>query len=252
MNLLTSEWLKTKHTIIRWLIFFMPVCISSCIIAYLSYRSDLSFDSVYEGFFMIWTTIIIPIGVSVLTSFLVYEEELAGDFNSLLNTGISRIKLYAGKICFSVLSLTVCTFITTLILCIGMNILFPSSINISLFLMSSILAIIGTLPILAIHLWVSFLWGMGASIGLGICGILMAVLIGTTGLGVKIWMIIPWSYPVKMAMFSVAYSLLPSTMMVGTTMQLILELALSITFFVIFLLGGVIWFRKWEGRKSSE
>ena len=131
MNLLSSEWLKTKHTIIRWLIFFMPVCISACIIAYLSYRSDLSYDSVYEGFFMIWATIIIPIGVSVLTSFLIYEEELAGDFNSLLNTGIPRAKLYAGKICFSVLSLTVCTFITTLILCIGMDIVLPNSINIS-------------------------------------------------------------------------------------------------------------------------
>lgn len=111
------------------------------------------------------------------------------------------------------------------------------------------MAIIGTLPILAIHLWVSFLWGMGASIGLDICGILMAVLIGTTGLGVKIGRIIPWSYPVKMAMFPVAYSLLPSTMIVGSTMQLILELALSITFFVIFLLGGIIWFHKWEGKK---
>ena len=105
---------------------------------------------------------------------------------------------------------------------------------------------------MAIHLWVSFLWGMGASIGLGICGILMAVLIGTTGLGDKIWMIVPWSYPVKMSMFPVAYSLLPNAMLVESTIQLILEFALSITFFVIFLLGGMIWFRKWEGRKCSE
>lgn len=252
MNLLTSEWLKTKHTIIRWLIFFLPVCISVCIVAYLSYRPDLSFDSVYEGFFIIWATILLPLGVSLLTSFLINVEEQAGDFNSLLNTGIPRTKIYGGKICFSVLSLTVSTFITTLILCIGMNILLPNSVNLSLFLEGSILSIIGALPILAIHLWVSFLWGMGASIGLGICGIILAVLIGTTGLGDKIWMIIPWSYSVKMAMFPVAYSLLPSTMFVRSAIQFVLEFALSITFFVIFLLGGMIWFRKWEGRKSSE
>lgn len=252
MNLLLSEWLKTKHTLIRWFIFFMPVCISACIIMYLSLRPELSFDFVYEGFYIIWTTIIIPIGVSVLTGFLIHEEEQAGDFNGFLNTGISKGKLYIGKLGFSAISLTVCTTITTLSLCIGLNIVLTDFVNSSLFAMSSLLCIIGSLPILAIHLWISFRWGMGASIGTGICGILMAVLIGTTGLGDKIWMLIPWAYPVKMAMFPMAYSLLPSTMLVELTIQFILEFTLSIGWFVIFLIGGMIWFSKWEGRKYGE
>lgn len=251
MSLLWSEWLKTKHTVIRWFIFFLPLCFAGLGIAYMKYRSEISSAFVFEGFYMIWSAVIIPIGAGLLTGFLIHEEEMAGNFNNILNTEISRVKLYAGKFIFSVISLTLCTLLVSLIHSIGMAAVLPGRANISWFFMAALLTAVGTFPILAIHLWISFLWGMGTSIGVGICGILMAVLIGTTSLGNEVWVLLPWSYPVKMAMFPMASSFLSGTMMIEAILQLIKEFCFSMIFSVIFLSGGMFWFRKWEGRKNS-
>lgn len=249
MRLLSAEWMKTKRTVVRWIVFFIPLCISACVTVYMTYRSDISFAFIYEGFFTVWSAVLIPMGAGLLTGLLTHQEELAGNFSCFLNTEISRAKLYAGKFFVSALGLTISTFLTTLILCIGIHIVLPYQSNSTVFFCASLLAVIGTLPILAIHLWVSFIWGMGASIGMGICGILMAVLIGTTSLGDTIWMVIPWSYPVKMAMLPLVFSYASSTIIAKAMPQLTLAFAMSIVCFAAFLFGGMLWFSKWEGRK---
>ncbi len=66
-----------------------------------------------------------------------------------------------------------------------MSIAVPFGATIWLFLSAAGLVVIGTLPLLAIHLWVSFAWGMGASIGISIGGILMAAILGLTSVGEK-------------------------------------------------------------------
>lgn len=47
-----------------------------------------------------------------------------------------------------------------------------------LFLTAAVLVILGTLPLLALHLWISFAWGMGASVGISMGGLLMAAILG--------------------------------------------------------------------------
>jgi ABC-2 type transport system permease protein len=120
-------------------------------------------------------------------------------------------------------------------------------------LTASLLSLIGTLPILAIHLWISFAFGIGASVGVGILGILVAVLMGTTNLGNNIWYFLPWTYPVKMSMFPLAL-LAPSSQMIANKIiiQFILCISLSLVLSILFLLFGIIWFEKWEGRKNVE
>lgn len=252
MRVLASEWLKTKRTAIRWLTFFMPAIVALCIIFYLKLRSDITTEFVYEAFFTIWTSVVIPVGVGLLSGFLVHEEELAGNFHRLLNVGVTRMKLYLGKFFVLTLCLFVCTFITTTILCFGMELLLPLGGNFALFLTASLLAVIGTLPLLAIHLWISFLWGMGASIGVGMCGILMSTLIGATRLGDKIWMFFPWSWSVKMSMFPIIYTSTSDTIISKASSQFLIETALSVTSLVLLLLVGIAWFYRWEGRRLSE
>ncbi|MCC0695797.1 MULTISPECIES: lantibiotic immunity ABC transporter MutG family permease subunit [unclassified Clostridioides] len=254
IGVLSSEWLKTKRTAIRWLTFFMPVVIALCVVAYLAIRSEVTYKFVFEGYFIVWTAIIIPVGISLLSSFIIHEEELAGEFNGFLNTGVSRIKLYLGKFFILIFCMAVSTFISSLIICVGMNIIIPDEGSISLFMMASLLAVIGTLPILSIHLWVSFLWGMGASIGISMGGILMAALIGGTSLGGKIWVFVPWAWPVKMSMFPSIYfqTTLSTAISSGAESQLINALNLTGIGLIIFLVGGIIWFNRWEGRACNE
>ena len=252
MRLFLSEWMKTKRTAVRWITFFLPVLIACCVITYMMYRTDLSSDFIYEGFFTVWTAIIMPLGAGLLSGYLVHEEELAGCFNGLLNTQVSRTKLYFGKFFLPTFCMAACTLISALVLSLGMGLLMPDRGDSSLFLLASLFAIMGVLPILAIHLWASFLWGMGASIGIGMCGILVAALIGATSLGNKVWMFVPWAWPVKMAMFPMIFSLSSGEIIWKTAAQFITEIFLSIFTLILFLTGGILWFHKWEGGKYSE
>lgn len=53
-------------------------------------------DFAFEGFYNL-DGIHHSRGVGVFAGFLVHEEELAGNFNGFLGTGISRFQLYLGK-----------------------------------------------------------------------------------------------------------------------------------------------------------
>ena len=258
MRILISEWLRTKRTAIRWLTFFMPLAVAICATAYIAFRTDTTQEFVFEGFFTIWTAMIIPVGVGVLSGYIVYEEEMAGNFNRFLGSGISRTKLYLGKFLLLLFCSAICTFIAVGVLCIGSSFLVIDCDNIMIFLSAAILVIIGTLPLLALHLWVSFVRGMGASIGISFVGILMAVLFGATNLGDKIWIFIPGAWPVKLGMLPGAYfikssGVISSAEIINNTMRTALlgftAVAVSL---LLFLLLGILWFRNWENGKGIE
>lgn len=249
IRILSSEWLKTKRTAVRWITFFMPVVTALCIVAYISGRAGVTADFIYEGFFTVWTAVIIPLGAGLLAGFIIHEEELAGDFHGFLNSEVSRDSVYLGKFFLLIFCLMSCTFISTVILCAGMNLAAPGNGYYAVFMMAALFAVIGSLPILAIHLWISLLWGIGASIGTGMGGLLMGALIGATSLGDKIWILVPWAWPVKLSMFPAVY-LLSRTDLVfeDTVRQMMTGLAAVVIGTAVFLTSGMIWFRKWEGR----
>lgn len=252
MRILYSEWLKTKHTLIRWFILFLPVLIAVSVILYLINRDNVSFPMLYQIYFTLCSSIWIPIGSSVLTGFYVQEEEFAGNFHGLLSSGLSRKKIYLSKFVFSALSLTISSLLATLIISAGLHLLLPQNFPAGSFLLASLLILSGALPVLAIHIWISFALGIGASVGAGILGLLIAVLMGTTNLGDAVWYFLPWTYPVKLFSFPLALSIMPGTAAAPAVLQFLLCLALSLLLCVVFLLSGMLWFEKWEGRKHTE
>ena len=253
MRLLSSEWLRTKRTAVRWLTFLMPVVVSLCTVAYLTLRSGSTQAFAFEGFFTIWSGLIIPIAAGVLAGTVVHEEELAGNFIGFLGTGICRMKLFLGKFLLLLSCMTICTLLAALVLGGGMELFVPCGADLRLFLLAATLISLGTLPLLALHLWVSFAWGMGASIGISFGGLLMAMLFGTTSLGAGIWRFIPWTWPVKLG-------LLPGAAFVDTVENASanavntgrVALTAAAVALIALLLCGALWFRKWEGRNTSE
>ena len=103
---------------------------------------------------------------------------------------------------------------------------------------------------MAIHLIISFIFGMGASIGAGICGFLVATFIGTTAIGDNIWMFIPWSYPVKMSMIPYILQMNNTELLAQIQSQINLLFLLSIILSAIFLIVGVIWYNNCEIRDN--
>lgn len=262
MNILSAEWLKTKRTAVRWLTLFMPVVYAALIIGYVALRGiDKNTQTlVFQTFFEAWTAFIIPLCAGILSGFIVYQEELAGNFNGFLSSKVSRYGLYWTKFILLVLTMIASTLIATVVLGVGLNVFPGVSIGWPIFMAAAILVIIGTIPLLAIHLWASFRWGMGASIGISIGGLLMAAVMGATSLGDKIWQFIPWTWPVRLAMLPGAYlqfttdmQFPPEAISSGFVLnQLAMGFIAALVCFVAALIGGLVWFNKWEGRKSYE
>lgn len=256
LKLLLSEWLRTKRTAVRWLTFCMPIIFSLCTAAYLAAREGSTQAFAFEGFFTIWTVFIIPAGIGILAGFIVQEEELAGNFSGYLGTGLSRVRLYAGKFLLLFFCVAVCTFIAVLILCAGMKAAVPAGVTVWVFVAGAALAVIVALPLLALHLWISFAWGMGASVGISFGGLLMAAILGLTGLGSGLWPFIPWTWPVKLGMLAGTYflkdagSLSQTEITSGLIKTASTGLGAAAAGLILFLIGGMIWFNIWDGRKS--
>lgn len=94
MRVLLSEWLRTKRTAIRWFIFGLPVFLAGCTVVYLTLSPGSTQDFAFEGFFTIWSGIMIPVSVGILGGAVIREEELAGNFNGFLSFGVSRAKIF--------------------------------------------------------------------------------------------------------------------------------------------------------------
>ena len=262
MKILYVEWLKTKRTVIRLLTFCMPVVYAALIIGYITLRGiDKNNQTlVFQGFFEVWTVCVIPLSIGILSGLIVHYEELAGNFSGLLSSKVSRYGLYWAKFLLLILIMTASTLIATIVLGAGLDVFLDVSISWPIFIAASILAIIGTIPLLALHLWAGFRGGMGESIGISIGGLLMAALMGATSLGDRIWQYIPWTWPVRLAKLPGAYlqftedmQFPPEVISSGFVLnQLEMGLTASSLCLVASLIGGIIWFNRWEGRKSYD
>ena len=263
IKLILSEWLKTKRIALRWIIFLLPFLMSGCIIGYivLHGRGDHFEADNFKTFFEVWAIFIMPIVISIFTGQIVYEEELAGSFNGFLSERFRRYRLYLGKF-FIVSILSAITLILgTVIFCTGMAIFFPGTVHTEIFFIAGVLLLLlGVLPLIAIHLWISFLYGIGSSIGMGIIGLLMAAMIGGSELGNNIWQFIPWALPIRLVKavgpyleFSADMVKPPQLISSGwATTQILSGMISVIIYLIIILICSIVWFGSWEGRKHYE
>lgn len=261
MRIIISEWVKTKRTPVRWLAFFTPVIFAAFIVWYFSLRvitKDIQV-SIFQAFFEVWTALVIPLDTGLISGIMIHQEELAGGFNGFIGSKLPRRDLYLGKLTMLILLTSTSTLLAVLALLVGSSFVLNIRISWPIFIIAAIMAMIGTLPLLAFHLWISFAWGMGASIAIGGGGALIAALMATS-LGNNIWQYVPWAWPVHFTGVAGTYLLYlhgmkspPETIYSGFIVdQAIKGLVPAAVFFASMLAGGLIWFKRWEGRKISD
>lgn len=258
MKILISEWIKTKRTPIRWFAFFTPIIFATFIIWYFSLKpiSKNTQLSIFEAFFEVWASLVIPLSTGLISGLIIHQEELAGSFNGLLGSKLPRSNLYIGKLVLIILLTLASTLLAVLTLLVGSSFALNIQITWSIFIISAIMVIIGTLPLIVFHLWISFAWGMGASIAIGGIGALIAALMAT-GLGDIIWKYVPWAWPIRlteltgMYLFCMKYpsEIISSGFIVDQVTKGLITVAVI---FTSLLFGGLIWFNRWEGRKISD
>lgn len=260
--LLTSEYLKTKRTAMRWLVFLVPVILPSLVAGYVWTRGMGSSDSmfIFQLFFETWTVLVLPIGIGVLTASMIYLEEGAGSFVGLLSSKKPKYQLYLSKLAILILMLTVSTGIALIVYGLVLYPTIHMMIEPFIYISAAILVIVSAIPLFTLHLWISLAWGTGATIGVSIAGLLIAALVGATSLGSTIWPFVPWAWPVRLAKLPGQYLLYTADMAVPPEVissgiiwtYLAIGMVAVLIFTLITLFGGMLWFNRWEGRKAED
>lgn len=259
LQVLSSEWVKTKRTSIRLIVFAIPIAYPVCMLWYFSkYNDPLSWQmKIYSGFFEV-LIVSLPVIVSLLTGLISHQEEKAGNFVGLLAAPVSRAQLYVSKLVLLILLAIMDIFLATSLMLLGMDyILHVDNVHCGLFLQGALLSVIGSLILFSMHIFISFAYGMGASIAIGGGGFLISAIIGATVVGDDIWPFIPWAWAVRLSKIPIllmpeaklADGIQPSELFLQ---ELVKGIMPSIICFVLVTIGGIMWFNRWEGNKSYE
>ena len=253
LKALSSDWLKTKRTAYRAIAFLLPPALTLVMLWYLSvHRRTPAFQAnAYALFFDLWT-ILVPLLAGLLAGILGSQEEQAGNFGGLLGTSIPRISILSGKLLLLILTTAADLFASVLLFSAGLAIfLHVSDLQIAVFLEGVLLAILGSLALYVFHLWLSFAFGLGASVSVGGAGFLIAAVCGITSAGDRIWRFLPWTWPARL-------SQIPEALLVRSDRSQTLWPEIgrgALPALLLFLLSAacaVVWFDRWEGRKSYE
>lgn len=244
IRLIRSDWLKTKRTALRWALFAVPVGYAAILLWYVSNlrRTSELPDQIF-GLFLEGGTVLLPIAVSVLAGLLCLQEERAGQFFLMLGSPVPRGQVYAAKLLLvsavtaGGMLLSAATLLAGLHW--GLQIGLP---DVERIIQSLALAFLGALSIIALQLAASLFFGLGASVSIGGAGFLMAAIVGATSAGDRIWLFVPWAWPVRLSSLSetnAEQALDPGLAAAGLT-------------FAVLAAGGAFWFQRWEGRQAAD
>lgn len=246
-RVLRADFLKMKGTIFYWIHVAMPIIGISI---FLSYYSFSKFDSINKvsGYIQV-LSIAFPLLISVVCSFVVEQEALAGNFKELLSTEYGRWKAFISKVCF----LLICGFCSTILAVVGFAagfhfLLGQNEFPLSLYFEVSLILFGCQIFMYIFHLFLNFRFSKGVSIGIGITESLLAALM-LTGLGDIVWKYTPCAWSMRLCSSFFAYRLNPDSfhvLQVDTEMGVVMCICLTIIVFIM----SLIWFSFYEGRKE--
>lgn len=246
MRVLYGEWIKMRRTISLWLVLLAPILFSLFMVWYFLGRpvtANLPII-IYEAFYQVWAAMVVPIGAGLLPGLMTQQEALAGDFRGLLGSITSRRSLYLYKLVMLTLLTAASTALAVVTLIFGLNFV-GIPIPLLPFISGAVIVELATIPLLALHLWIGFAWGLGPSIGVGGAGMLFGALSFTT-LGDHYWQYIPWGWTSK-------FSMVPGTYYFYQLITPVSKVALlATTFLFAVVMGGLLWFDQWEGRENPD
>lgn len=244
---LKSDLYKVFHTPL-WLIHLVIPVIG--IVLFIWYYSFSLWDEMNKLSGYIQTlSVTFTVLIGIITSVLAETEQKAGEFQSLLVAANSKYVTHISKLILLVLF----GFSSALLALVGFGMCFMSmgytTFNLLFYVKTAILLIMSVIPIYLLQYIVSFLFGKGFSIGLGIVGGLICALL-LTGLGDGIWWYLPWGITARFSESLLMSSLsnIKFLQYNGIIQSVIFILLFSLAFIALLILK----FNKWEGRKSED
>lgn len=248
MRLLYAEWLKTAHSALRWLVILVPVVIGAAIGWYIVGRPWIAPRGAFSGFFSAWAALVMPLGIAVIAGVLAAEEE-ENSFTAMRLCVRPPTMFYLAKLVLLVLMLALATALAVgtfyLVLQLGG---YDSGAYSACYGGAALTAWAAALPLVVLHLWLAMAKGLGASVGVGICGALVGALIGDTMLGDGIWQFVPWAWPLRLSLLTAV----DPAQRLALAQPANIACAIALISGILLTVGSLWWFSRWEGRQSAE
>ncbi|EMC15133.1 lantibiotic immunity ABC transporter MutG family permease subunit [Streptococcus mutans] len=247
VKLIWAEFLKYNRTFLPWIHVFLPVGIAVLTAVFGLVTPAYSWASITSGYLQM-LGIAFPLVITVICSKAVELEAEAGHFQIVLASSQRKI-LYFVKF----VSLIVMEIVAICLALAIFGLLYRSDADVpylafyayvGLFLLAS------TVILYLLHLFIAFLFGSGATIGLGIFEVLVSALL-LTGLGDGIWQFVPCAWPARL--METWFNMLQypdQNPIFAQQLLLWLEVAFPMTLLGLFL--SLLWFDRWQGRSNLE
>lgn len=193
IRLIKSDFYKIRNTAMMWMHIIVPIFISLAFVAYYA-SSTGSLDTVSKvGFYMQILSMGFPLIIGIVCAMAVDYEADAGNFQVLL-TSKNKLLSFVSKICMLLIMAFFSLVIAIGIFALALELLVHKNVFSFYFYGKVILILLFSQIFLYIlHLLLSFRFGSGASIGLGIAESLVSSLM-VTGLGDVIGKWLPCSF----------------------------------------------------------
>ncbi|WP_303981225.1 lantibiotic immunity ABC transporter MutG family permease subunit [Niallia circulans] len=250
LRCLQADFQKNRHTSFMCLHFIIPIVCSVVLILYF-YGRDQSQFHLYKSF-MEAIAIALPLLIGVLCGMTASLEEQAGKFQVLLGGTSPKIIAYASKM-LMLLLMELCSIgIALFLYIIGLTfILNVPDLSYDIFITGAAWLVAGSVVLYVIYFFISCMFGMGASVLIGGAGLLMTALMNT-GLGDAIWKYNPWAWSIRLSGLNGVLHFIEK----GNYSLLMHEIN-SAVFIVVFgticiIIASLIWFSRWEGKKTFE
>lgn len=239
-----AEFYKMRHSVLC-VFWIFPFCYAlfwyACtLFTGLAYQPSIDvirgYFEVFGGFF--------PLLVGLFTAKEADMEGSAGQFQVLLFGVTSRRTAFLGKFTCVVLNLFFCLLIAIGVFCM----LYQKELFL-FWKMAWVLSCSACIFLCLLHLWVSFAFGGGASIGLGFVEMLLGFLSATI-LVDDVWYYIPCTWIVRLSEYVTYRHIYPYWQVFYLEIRKWVFVGGFMTAAFLFLV--LFWFSRWEGRMTVE
>lgn len=249
---LYADWYQMKHTSFLWLHLGLPCMWCAVYLAYIYGRPPEVADMYMN--YMQMLGIVLPLLSSLICGMVAAQESQAGHFqNVLIRTRLKEMS-YVSKLLFVWGCGSLAVLLAAVLLGVGASLVLNiHHLPYELFIKGALYLALSSGILYVIHLWISFTWGMGASILAGGAGTLVAALM-ITSIGDSLWHYIPWAWSARMvsseAMLTMGILTEPYSLYLEQDIQKGWIWVVSVTMAGLIL--SLIWFRYWDGGRANE
>ncbi|PYE53383.1 ABC transporter permease [Deinococcus yavapaiensis] len=249
-SLVNVEWLKFRRTAV--VVIPLIAALGFAALALFAARQATGDDATRLGgrwafavFLLaaVWSSMWSVFGTAVVSGMAADLENRMGTWRALRARPTSPASLWLAKFTFVALVTLlahVLLFVATVLG--GLVVLGAGDIPLVAFAGIAGLLWLVSLPLVALHLWIGGWRGVGASVLVGVVGLMAGQLLPSVLRWRDVWMVLPWEWPTH------ARGLVPSLLQGSVPSEATLLIGLAVVSSVLFLLAAATWFTRREDR----